>query len=172
MKFLLAALCALLSLGAQAGPAVTLDGELLDGGKFSLAAERGQVVLVGFWSTDCLACRKSLFELQRFEAAFRDRGVKVVLVGNDPPAKLAEFARSRGLKLAQMAQAGARLSGWEQRPHELPVVYAIDRDGNIASRHAGLFRLRDLEAGAALALAAPRASAPVNSPVADSAPAR
>lgn len=169
MKFRLAALCALISLGAQAAPA-TLDGELLDGGKFSLAAERGQVVLVSFWSPDCLPCRKSISELERFEAAFRGRGVKVVMVGNAAPAKLTEFARGRGLKLVQMAQSAARLTGWEHQPHELPVVYTIDRDGNIASRHAGLFRFRDLEAGANGALAAPRASAEVNSVMA--APAR
>jgi peroxiredoxin len=166
LKFRFAALCALISLGAHAAPAATLEGTLFDGAKFSLAAERGQVVLVSFWSTDCLPCRKSMFELQRFEAEYRDRGVKVVMVGNDSAAKLTEFARSRGLTLVQMAQASARLSGWDHQPHELPVVYTIDRDGNIANRHAGLFRLRHLEVGAAGALAAPRASASVNSPVA------
>jgi cytochrome c biogenesis protein CcmG, thiol:disulfide interchange protein DsbE len=54
---------------------------LFDGSRFSLAQERGNVVVVNFWASWCVPCRDEAPGLESVWQRYRDRGV--VLIGVD-----------------------------------------------------------------------------------------
>ncbi|HEX6558402.1 MAG TPA: TlpA disulfide reductase family protein [Longimicrobiales bacterium] len=59
--------------------ATTLNGE-----SFSLAAERGKVVVLNVWATWCLPCRREMPALERLHETLATRGLDVIGVSSDP----------------------------------------------------------------------------------------
>jgi peroxiredoxin/outer membrane lipoprotein-sorting protein len=49
-----------------------------DGGSVRLSSLRGDVVLLDFWGTWCIPCRRSSPEVQKVHDEYKDRGVKVL----------------------------------------------------------------------------------------------
>ena len=75
-------------------PDFTLD--LFDGGTFTLSENRGQPVVVNFWSSWCDSCRAEAPVLEQGWRSFRDRGVIFIGVNvmdsrGDAEAFLEEF---------------------------------------------------------------------------------
>ena len=62
---------------------LALSGSTLEGQAYNLAAERGKVVLVFFWSTDCAVCRDKMPELRLNYEAWRGKGFQLVAVNVD-----------------------------------------------------------------------------------------
>ncbi len=52
-----------------------------------LASHKGKVVLVSFWATWCVPCRKEMPELVKLEEKLRARGFDVVTISNDLPER-------------------------------------------------------------------------------------
>ena len=50
-----------------------------------LAASKGNVVLVNFWATYCVPCRKEMPQLVALEARLRARGLRFVTISADEP---------------------------------------------------------------------------------------
>lgn len=97
----LAALAAVGALaGAQTGelPAELLAPERVEpisGEQFQRLLEHfeGDVVLVNLWATWCVPCVQELPELDQLQQEYRDRGLRVIAVSLDDPAKLEEQVR-------------------------------------------------------------------------------
>jgi thiol-disulfide isomerase/thioredoxin len=64
-------------------PRHQLSGRTLDARPYALGQDRGKVVLVFFWSTDCPVCRDKMAELRSNYAAWRDKGFQLVAVSVD-----------------------------------------------------------------------------------------
>jgi thiol-disulfide isomerase/thioredoxin len=134
---LLAALAAALPTLAYAAPppAPALDLTLLDGTRFDLAAERGQVVVANFWATWCVPCRAEMPLLDRF--ARSHPGVVVIGVSMDQRRDLREVQRvMAGFQYRAGLASTAKVNSFGE-PRELPVTYVIDRNGQIAAHFAG-----------------------------------
>ena len=71
------------ALRAQMAAAATLAGTTLEGQPYDIQAERGKVVLVFFWSTECAVCRDKMPELRLNFEAWRDKGFQLVAVNAD-----------------------------------------------------------------------------------------
>ncbi len=52
-----------------------------------LASHKGKVVLVSFWATWCVPCRKEMPELVKLEEKLHARGFDVVTISNDLPER-------------------------------------------------------------------------------------
>jgi cytochrome c biogenesis protein CcmG, thiol:disulfide interchange protein DsbE len=121
--------------GRQAGE-FTLS--LFDGGRFTLAEQRGKVVVINVWSSWCIpACYN---EAPALEAAWqRYQGRGVVLVGvnyQDRDAAAREFLARFRHTFPNGPDTGSKIA-IEYGVRGVPETFFIDRDGRIAYRHVG-----------------------------------
>jgi thiol-disulfide isomerase/thioredoxin len=64
-------------------PAVDFSAILMNGDAYRLSERRGKVVLVDFWSTSCVPCRKELPNLRELQAAHSRKGFEIVSINLD-----------------------------------------------------------------------------------------
>lgn len=115
--------------GGAVGDAPALQIALSDGTQFDLAAARGRVVLVNFWATWCGPCRAEMPMLDRFYQSRSARGLELIGLSEDRPAKRGFAAAAmNGLHypFAMLSDAETNDFG---RPRTLPVTYVLDRKG-------------------------------------------
>lgn len=115
------------------GPAATAA----DDGTLDLEQFKGQVVVVDFWASWCVPCRRSFPWLNRMHETYRDDGLVIIGVNLDmerseaerfleefPPKFRIHFDESK--ELAQQFDVVG-----------MPSSYVIGRDGEIVNRHFG-----------------------------------
>lgn len=76
---------ALLLLAAAAAPAANLTGVDEAGFRKLVAAQKGKVVLVNFWATYCVPCRKEMPALVKLGQKYQAKGLVFVTVSADEP---------------------------------------------------------------------------------------
>lgn len=102
-----------------------------------LAAYRGKVVVLDFWASWCVPCRRSFPWLNQMHAKYEDQGLVIIGVNldhseEDAAAFLAEFPADfqihydHEMRLAQQFEVQA-----------MPSSYVIGRDGEVRARHLG-----------------------------------
>lgn len=102
-----------------------------------IAAQKGKVVLVDFWATWCVPCRKEMPELAKLEARLKAKGLVLIPISADEPeneAAAREF----------LAKAGVKAQGYLKAPKdddafiraidpkwggELPALVLYDKSG-------------------------------------------
>lgn len=108
----------------------------------SLAALKGQVVLVDFWTYACINCLRTLPHVNRWAEIYRDKGL--VVVGVHTP----EFAFERSASKVQTAikRHGVKhpvamdndYATWKAYENRYwPAHYLVDGRGRIRYRHFG-----------------------------------
>ena len=168
---------ALLGVRTRDGTRPAVAVTLLDGRPLSLAALRGQVVLVNVWATWCLPCRVEMPLLEATWQRHRDAGFVLLgaSVDRGDPAAVRRFVAARGVTYPVAIVDGAvvqALGGVVGYPTSL----LIGRDGRVAHRVMGPIGPLTLEPAIRRALAEPppgaltppeaRAPAPSRSPAA------
>lgn len=109
---------------------------LVDGGTFSLAAQRGKPVVLNFWATWCGPCQRELPAIQR---AAEHYGEDVVFVGVDQ-GETAEAVQRYVDKLGltfEIPMDGDGEIGFQYNVKGLPTTFFIDREGIIRSYWMG-----------------------------------
>lgn len=119
----------------RAAPAIV--GDELGGGRFSLAAQRGRVVVVNFWSSWCGPCAVEAPELSTF--AWRERHARVTLVGvvfNDALGSARAFAQHYGSLYPSIVDPGGALAN-RYGVISPPTTFVIDRHGRVVATLLG-----------------------------------
>lgn len=139
-----------LVLAGLAGPVAAaetfaLKGTTLDDRPFDLAALRGKVVLVFFWSTDCAVCLSKLPELRLNAEGWRSKPFEMVLVSVD--RQRADAAAYDRAQLAVNPRGHRHPSLWRGEaghadslaaaPGRVPLSLLITPQGEIADRFEG-----------------------------------
>jgi peroxiredoxin len=121
----------------QQAPAV--DYTLLDGQRASLAALRGRVVLVNFWSTDCAPCVEEMPRLSATWRAYAPRGFEMLAVSMsyDPPFAVANFAESRRLPFSVVIDNTGEIAHRFGDVRFTPTTVLINKRGEIVGRWLG-----------------------------------
>ena len=111
----------------------------LDGRAISNKSLAGQVVLLDFWATWCVPCRKSMPALQALHDKYSARGFSVFGVSIDEggPAKVKKFVESKKVRYP-IAMDSAKTPAWDAfRLKAIPAAFLIDRDGRIVAQWTG-----------------------------------
>ncbi|MBC7811476.1 MAG: redoxin domain-containing protein [Burkholderiales bacterium] len=144
------------------GPAPELNNQvwLNTDTPLRLADLRGSVVLLEFWTFDCINCIRTLPYMQQWHETYADQGLTVI--GNHFPefdyehdmANVRAALPRLGITYA-VAQDnnGATWRAYNQR--YWPTIYLIDKQGNIRYFHIGEGRYAETEAAIQALLAEP-----------------
>jgi peroxiredoxin len=110
------------------------------GGRTSLAEQRGRVVLLNFWATWCEPCRAELPALQALQRDLATEGLAVVAVSIDagPSEAVARFASGRGLAFAVLLDPREEVAR-RYGVGAYPTSIVIDRRGAIVYRAPGAY---------------------------------
>lgn len=95
----------------------------------------GQVVLVNFWATWCVPCRREMPMLSEAQSEFRKDGLVVIYLSLEEPDVLATFLSKNRFDGMQ-----GRLEKADDYYHAgqiYPLSYLISRDGRVAKRWSG-----------------------------------
>jgi len=108
--FLLSALC----LGNQGAPlqrAPSFEVTTLSGKHLSFRTWENRIVLIDFWASWCLNCRKSLSELALLSKTYGPSGVEVLAISVDSSDKILEdFVRENDLSKNLIARDSSGIS--------------------------------------------------------------
>lgn len=149
------------------GQAVDFKLKDLGGVEQSLDSLKGRIVILNFWATYCIPCRKEMPDLAALQTEFAPFGVQVVGVSTDDledREKVLEFVRETkvnfpiwvGGSIEHMMSFG--LGG------ALPGTVVIDRKGNIVKSISGVIDQAMLRKEIESLLAAPAKSVVVDAP--------
>ena len=103
----------------------------LDGRPVSLSDWRGQVVLLNFWTNECVPCRAEMPEIQAAYQAYQDRNFVVLSINvKEDEQAVAQFAEAFHLTMPVLLDHdGSTISRYRVR--ELPTSFLIDPEGVI-----------------------------------------
>jgi peroxiredoxin len=107
------------------------DFELKDaaGKTVKLSALRGRVVLLDFWASWCVPCKKELPVLAEMAKRLHQRGIEILAVNVDKKRENAEtFLRAQGVTMNVLFDPeGAVIDRYE--PPKMPSSFVIDKKG-------------------------------------------
>ena len=108
------------------------------GASLSLAELRGKVVLLNFWATWCVPCRKEMPAIEALYQRYKDRGLEVVAISLDKGSTsgVESFVKEMGVTYRVVLDptwAMARTYG----VRGLPATFLLDRTGNVVMRELG-----------------------------------
>ncbi|MFT3880621.1 MAG: TlpA disulfide reductase family protein [Gemmatales bacterium] len=107
-----------------------------NGKKFTLKDFRGQLVVLDFWGTWCLPCRKGMPAIQALHDKFKARGVAVFGIAvadqeGDPVGYMKRMSFTYGLLLKGDSVAA------DYKASMMPTLYVIGVDGKILHAESG-----------------------------------
>jgi thiol-disulfide isomerase/thioredoxin len=120
--------------------------------KFDLASLRGQVVVINFWATWCVPCRKELPLLDTYYRVQKQHGLVVLAATTED--SVPEY-QMRKLFAVLAITPLHRLKGPYAPLGGVPTNFVIDRDGVLRYAKAGAFTLDELNDLLVPLLAAP-----------------
>jgi thiol-disulfide isomerase/thioredoxin len=119
-----------------------------------VAGVKGKVLLVNFWATYCLPCRKEMPQLVALAAKYKARGFEFVTVTADEPEQMKEAAAFLDTNKVS-APAYAKKAKDDEKfidavdpkwSGALPASFLYDRAGKKVKAFFGEIRIAELEA--------------------------
>lgn len=105
------------------------------GSNFRLSEHRGEVVVLGFWTSWCGTCSNYLEQLAKLDATYRPAGLIVAGVSlDDEPAKAVAALKGAAAKFPNGVDATKQL-GRRFAVEDVPLTLLIDRDGIVRFAH-------------------------------------
>lgn len=109
----------------------SLIGKTLDGKDFNLKDQRGKIIVVNFWASWCVDCRKELPILDEIYEAFKTRGVEIIGVSTDHKrsySKVLEIAKK--IKYPNLLSNDLTENSFPEIEF-LPTAYLLDKNGKL-----------------------------------------
>ncbi|MGW0432520.1 TlpA disulfide reductase family protein [Micromonospora sp. NPDC003197] len=117
----------------QRGDPIKAAGELLDGSRYDLNQDRGQVVVVNFWGSWCAPCVAEAKDLEATYQATKADGVRFIGVNvQDMRDKAMAFERGRVTYPSLFDPASRLALAFDPPPNVTPATIILDREGRIA----------------------------------------
>lgn len=127
-------------------PELTLKD--LSGGDQKLSASRGKIVVLNFWATWCVPCRKEMPALSSIQNEYAAWGVQVIGAAGDElnaQPQVVKFIRDQRINFPIWLGATGDHMERFGLGKELPGTVIIDREGRIVARIRGMVKEEDLK---------------------------
>jgi len=125
----------------HAAPMAASDAtfETAQGGETSLAAYRGQYVLLNFWATWCAPCREEMPSLNRLQTELGGADFQVVTVatGRNPPPAIRRFFEETGVDVLPRHRDPQQRLAREMAVLGLPISVILNPEGQEIARLRG-----------------------------------
>jgi len=108
----------------------------LEGHPWSLAGQRGSIVLVNFWASWCPPCRAETPGLVRISKEYRGRGIEIVGASMDDTAEPVRNFVARYQVPYTVIRPDLR-GGLASAIESLPTSFLVDRQGRVAKTYVG-----------------------------------
>jgi thiol-disulfide isomerase/thioredoxin len=111
-----------------------VSGQLLDGSNYSVAQDRGKVIVVNFWGSWCPPCRAEADDLEKTYQATKAQGVTFLGVNlRDDRDSAKQFERGRATYPSIYDFDGKVSLQFDVTQTSTPATLIIDREGRIAT---------------------------------------
>jgi thiol-disulfide isomerase/thioredoxin len=120
-------------------PAPDFKVKDLDGKDLTLAAHKGQVVLLNFWATWCGPCRAEIPGLIELQEKYKDKlQIIGMVVDEDDPDNLRDVVKTERINYPVALTSGEVRMAYGGIS-ALPTVFVINPEGRVVQKHVGLF---------------------------------
>jgi thiol-disulfide isomerase/thioredoxin len=130
------------------GTEVPLTLKDLFGADQNLASFKGRIVILNFWATYCVPCRKEMPDLARVRNEYAALGVQVIGAAADPleeQAKVKQFIKETKVNFPVWVGASADDMKRFGLGSALPGTVIIGRDGKVVAQLRGIIKEADLK---------------------------
>ena len=131
---------------APATPAGMSDykAQWLDGSPFTLAGEKGKVVLLNVWATWCGPCRFEIPELGKLHTKYASRGFQVIGVSIDEgsAADVKQFVTDQKIAYPIALDQEGKIATLLQTS-VIPTTVLVDKAGKVVWKHFGVVSTTD-----------------------------
>ncbi len=125
---------------------INISYPTLQGKPFGMAAMKGRVVLVLFWSTWCQPCAEDLPQLKELYRTYGPKGFEIVGINLDSDRSLVEpFLKQQQIPWLQLFEEG----GLDSKPAtdygviSLPTMFLVDKSGVVISNTSSVEELKE-----------------------------
>lgn len=109
---------------------ITLD---LSGKEVDLQKEKGKVVIVSFWASWCIDCRKELPILEEIYQQCRSQNLEIIGISIDSKNKRSEVKKiAEQLSFTNSMLVDAKKISFEH-PNSIPINYVIGKNGEVVA---------------------------------------
>ena len=119
-----------LSTGSQAAEINLPD---LKGKNLSLGSLKGKVVLIDFWASWCVPCRKTIPSLKKVYSQYKEKGFEIYGISLDTEAdSWKDAVKHNGITWLQVLDANGETAGvWNV--NYIPNTFLLDKTGKIVA---------------------------------------
>ena len=127
--------------GMKVAPEVSM--KLVGGEQLSIDSLRGRPVMVTFWATTCITCRKEVPHLKEIYETYSPQGFEMIAVAMpyDPPAQVWEFMQQKTLPYKVALDIDGAVTEAFGAIRLTPTTFVISGDGRIVYHTLGEFDL-------------------------------
>ena len=120
---------------------MALQGRTLDGASWSVAQQRGHVVVLNLWASWCPPCVEEQPRLNALHAAVRKTHPDAVFMGvhagRESSDNARDFARARQVPYPTLAFDGQTVLALQGKAPSPPTTLVLDKQGRVAARIVG-----------------------------------
>jgi cytochrome c biogenesis protein CcmG/thiol:disulfide interchange protein DsbE len=117
-----------------------LGWQLADGQRNQFSQYKGSVLVLDFYATWCLPCRKSIPHLVELQQSYKDKGLRIVglnVGGPDDWPKVTDFARELKIGYTLAVPEDELSSFLLSDSQEIPQTFVFNRQGSLLKRVIG-----------------------------------
>ncbi len=115
----------------------------LKGQEVRLSALKGKVVLLDFWATWCLPCRRELPFIQRLHEEFAPKGLVVLAITDEEPERIRKFVQNHNYTFTVLLDPKDEVFKL-YKVEAIPTLIIVGRDGVVVEHFVGLAPEREV----------------------------
>jgi len=120
---------------------------LIDGSSVNLSDLRGKTVVVNFWATTCVGCRREVPHLVELRQKYGSRGLEVigVAMSYDPPDQVDEFVKRFSVTYPIGIDKGDAVAEAFGDVRLVPTTFVLSPEGKIVFQKLGEWTAEEID---------------------------